>query len=62
MTTHAAETVPLLSDCDPHAAVRRRLAAVALELRKAAETTDGAREGLLKLALRFEQHALGDSL
>lgn len=55
--TKAAQTSSLLSDSDPFVAVRKRLAAVAGELRKAAETTDGAREGLLALALRFEQHA-----
>jgi hypothetical protein len=59
--SEAIQTANLISDSDPHLAVRRRLAAVALELRKAAETADGAREGLLKLALRFEQHALGDN-
>jgi hypothetical protein len=34
-----------------------RIAAVAGELREAAETAGEARECLLKLALRFEQHA-----
>ncbi len=60
-TTHAARTASLIADSDPHRAVRLRIAAVADELRKAAETAEGAREGLLKLALRFEQHALGDN-
>ena len=58
--THAAQTASLNYGSDPHSAVRMRLAAVASELRKAAETADGARESLLKLALRFEQHAMGD--
>ena len=58
-TAPAAQTALLHYDSDPHLAVRLRLAAVAGELRKAAETADGAREGLLKLALRFEQHARG---
>jgi hypothetical protein len=56
-TTPAAQTASLLSDSDPYVAVRKRLADVAGELRKAAETTNGPREGLLALALRFEHHA-----
>ena len=56
-TTHETQTASLLRNGDPSAAIRMRIAAVAGELRKAAETADGAREGLLKLALRFEQHA-----
>jgi hypothetical protein len=56
-TAHDSQSAHLLGVGDPSSAVRMRLAAVAGELRKAAETADGAREGLLKLALRFEQHA-----
>jgi len=59
-TAHAPQAVPLVVDGDPTSAVRKRLAAVASELRVAAETADEARESLLKLALRFEQHALGN--
>jgi len=51
------QTASLTSGGDPYAAVRSRLAVFAGELRKAAETADSAREGLLALAQRFEQHA-----
>ncbi len=53
------EAAPIRDAEAMYAAIRQRLAAVASELRSAAEAAGPSGKTLLALADRFEQHAMG---
>jgi hypothetical protein len=53
----AAEHNLIERACARSDVIRKRLATVAVELRQAAATAGTGREGLLKIASKFEQHA-----